>query len=108
MAENGFQPDLEMDRPSQLMVVRSTDHGTTWSKPENRTTKLNDPAWHLFSPTPGNEITMRDDTLVMPTQTRDENLLPFSNIHLILILDTPHSRNPIANGDDTGRPCRLV
>lgn len=76
----GSEPGLGIAQSTQFMVVRSTDHGMTWSKPENWTLKLKNPAWYLFAPAPGNGITMRDGTLVMPTQGRDENGLPFSNI----------------------------
>ncbi len=76
----GSEPGLELSRSSQFMMVRSGDDGKTWSKPENRTAKLKNPAWHLFAPGPGNGITMKDGTLVMPTGGRDEKGLPFSNL----------------------------
>lgn len=76
----GSEPGLDIHKSTQFMVVRSTDHGATWTAPENWTTQLKNPAWHLFAPAPGNGITLKDRTLVMPTQGRDENGLPFSNI----------------------------
>ena len=76
----GSEPGLELARSSQFMMVRSGDDGQTWSKPENWTAKLKNPAWHLFAPGPGNGITMRNGTLVMPTGGRDEKGLPFSNL----------------------------
>ncbi len=76
----GSEPGLELARSSQFMMVRSGDDGKTWSKPENQTAKLKNPAWHLFAPGPGNGITMKDGTLVMPTGGRDEKGLPFSNL----------------------------
>ncbi len=76
----GSEPGLELSRSSQFMMVRSGDDGKTWSKPENRTAKLKNPAWHLFAPGPGSGITMRNGTLVMPTGGRDEKGLPFSNL----------------------------
>lgn len=76
----GSEPGLELSRSSQFMMVRSGDDGKTWSKPENQTAKLKNPAWHLFAPGPGNGITMKDGTLVMPTGGRDEKGLPFSNL----------------------------
>lgn len=76
----GSEPGHELSRSSQFLIVRSRDHGKTWSEPENRTTSLKDPAWHLFAPAPGNGIALRDGTLVMPTQGRDATGLPFSNI----------------------------
>jgi sialidase-1 len=76
----GSEPGLKLSQSSQFMVVRSSDDGRTWSMPENLTTKLKNPDWHLFAPAPGNGITMVDGTLVMPTAGRDETGLPFSNL----------------------------
>ena len=76
----GSEPGLELSRSSQFMMVRSVDDGQTWSKPENQTAKLKNPAWHLFAPGPGNGITMKDGTLVMPTGGRDEKGVPFSSL----------------------------
>lgn len=76
----GSEPGLALHQSSQFLIVRSRDHGTTWTTPENWTTRLKDPAWHLFAPAPGNGIALRDGTLVMPTQGRDAKGLPFSNI----------------------------
>lgn len=76
----GSEPGLDIHKSTQFMVVRSSDHGASWSKPENWTSKLKDPAWHLFAPAPGNGITLKNGTLVMPTQGRDAQGLPFSNI----------------------------
>lgn len=76
----GSEPGLDLDHSAQFMVVRSRDHGKTWSAPENWTERLKNPAWYLFAPAPGNGITRSDGTLVMPTQGRDETGLPFSNI----------------------------
>ena len=76
----GSEPGLDIHKSTQFMVVRSTDNGATWTKPENWTARLKNPAWHLFAPAPGNGITLKNGTLVMPTQGRDESGLPFSNI----------------------------
>ncbi len=76
----GSEPGHDLARSSQFLIVRSTDHGKTWSAPENRTAQLKDPAWHLFAPAPGNGIALSDGTLVMPTQGRDAQGKPFSNI----------------------------
>ncbi|MBK1826646.1 sialidase family protein [Haloferula rosea] len=77
---NGSEPGHDIHRSSQFMMIRSKDHGVTWSPPENLTETLKDPAWYLFAPAPGNGITMKDGTLVMPTQGRDAEGRPFSNI----------------------------
>lgn len=76
----GSEPGLDINHSSQFMVVRSRDDGQSWSAPENWTAKLKNPEWYLFAPAPGNGITLSDGTLVMPTQGRDSNGLPFSNI----------------------------
>ncbi|MEC9008679.1 MAG: sialidase family protein, partial [Planctomycetota bacterium] len=76
----GSEPGIELSRSSQFLMVRSADDGRTWSKPENWTAKLKNPAWHLFAPGPGNGITMSNGTLVMPTGGRDEKGMPFSNL----------------------------
>lgn len=76
---NGSEPGLELSQSSQFMVVKSTDDGKTWSTPENWTSKLKNPDWHLFAPAPGNGITLSNGTLVMPTAGRDATGLPFSN-----------------------------
>jgi sialidase-1 len=76
----GSAPGLGLDTSSQLMVVNSSDHGLTWSKPRNLTKELKNPEWFLFAPAPGNGITLKDGTLVIPSQGRDAKGLPFSNI----------------------------
>lgn len=76
----GSEPGFGLDQTSQFMVVRSNDDGVTWSEPKNLTRALKKESWWLFAPAPGNGITLKDGTLVMPTQGRDENGHPFSNI----------------------------
>ena len=61
-------------------MVTSDDDGKTWSEPRNLTRELKKEEWHLFAPAPGNGIALKDGTLVMPTQGRDAEGLPFSNI----------------------------
>lgn len=77
---NGSEPGLDIHHSTQFMVVRSSDDGKSWADPENWTTALKDPSWHLFAPAPGNGITMNDGRLVFPTQGRGADGLPFSNI----------------------------
>ena len=76
----GSEPGYEIERTAQFMMVRSTDDGQTWSKPENWTRQLKQEDWWLFAPAPGNGITLADGTLVLPTQGRDAKGFPFSNL----------------------------
>lgn len=76
----GSEPGLSIQTSTQFMVVRSGDDGETWGKPENWTKMLKDPKWYLFAPAPGNGITLKNGTLVFPTQGRDEKGHPFSNL----------------------------
>ena len=76
----GSEPGFEIGKTAQFMVVTSDDDGVTWSEPQNWTRKLKKEKWVLFAPAPGNGIALEDGTLVMPTQGRDAEGLPFSNI----------------------------
>ncbi|MBD8389113.1 sialidase family protein [Dysgonomonas sp. BGC7] len=76
----GSQPGLNVKQTSQILMVKSSDDGLTWSKPVNITKQVKRPEWWLFAPAPGHGITLKDGTLVFPSQGRDENGLPFSNI----------------------------
>lgn len=76
----GSQAGLSPHQTSQFVMAYSDNDGKTWSKPINITQATKPAAWWLYAPAPGNGITMRDGTLVMPTQGRDERGRPFSNI----------------------------
>lgn len=76
----GSQPGLDIKQTSQFLITKSTDNGETWEEPINLTSMVKDPKWWLFAPAPGHGITMTDGTLVFPTQGRDSEGLPFSNI----------------------------
>lgn len=76
----GSQPGTGLKETSQFMIAKSTDDGFSWGFPDNITSKTKRPEWWLFAPAPGQGITLTDGTLVFPTQGRDENGLPFSNI----------------------------
>lgn len=76
----GSQPGLDVKQTSQILLVKSSDDGATWSQPVNITQQVKRPEWWLFAPAPGHGITLKDGTLVFPSQGRDENGLPFSNI----------------------------
>ncbi len=97
----GSEPGLGIETSSQFMMVRSADDGMTWTPPANLTRDLKNPKWWLFAPAPGNGITTRDNLLVMPSQGRDEQGLPFSN----LMVSRDHGRtwtvSPAARRDTT-------
>lgn len=76
----GSQPGLDIKQTSQFLITKSTDNGETWEEPINLTPMIKDPKWWLFAPAPGHGITLDDGTLVFPTQGRDSEGLPFSNI----------------------------
>ena len=76
----GSEPGHEIGRSAQFVMIRSLDDGRTWSKPENMTREWKDPRWILYAPSPQQGIALRDGTLVMPTQGRDEADRHFSNL----------------------------
>tara|TARA_R110000822_G_scaffold37363_4_gene104587 strand:+ start:3891 stop:5555 length:1665 start_codon:yes stop_codon:yes gene_type:complete len=76
----GSQPGFGVKQTSQFLITKSTDDGRTWSEPINLTEMCKDPKWWLWAPAPGHGITLKDGTLVIPTQGRDEDGIPFSNI----------------------------
>lgn len=76
----GSQPGFQPKETSQFLLARSTDDGKTWEEPVNLTSICKKKEWWLWAPAPGNGITMDDGTLVLPTQGRDSDGTPFSNI----------------------------
>ncbi len=68
------------DETAQLMMVRSTDDGKTWSEPINITSQVKDPSWYFLLQGPGKGITMRDGTLVFPIQFIDSTRVPNAGI----------------------------
>ena len=76
----GSQPGVDVKQTSQFLITKSTDDGKTWSEPMNITAATKRPEWWLYAPAPGHGITLKDGTLVFPTQGRDKDGLPFSNI----------------------------
>lgn len=74
------QPGFDVKQTSQFLIVKSTDDGKTWSKPVNVTKMGKKEEWWLWAPAPGQGITLKDGTLVFPTQGRNKNGHPFSNI----------------------------
>lgn len=78
--DKGSQPGLDIKQTSQFLITKSIDNGETWEEPINLTPMIKDPKWWLFAPAPGHGITLEDGTLVFPTQGRDSEGIPFSNI----------------------------
>lgn len=78
--QKGSQPGWDVKETCQFLITKSTDDGLTWSTPTNITKQTKRKEWWLYAPAPGHGITLRDGTLVFPTQGRDKNGLPFSNI----------------------------
>ena len=76
----GSKPGLLPDETGQLVVVKSTDDGLTWSAPISITPEVKNPAWNLFFNGPGTGAVMADGTLVFPAQYWDENKVPHSTI----------------------------
>lgn len=76
----GSQPGLGVKETSQFLITKSTDDGQTWGEPINITAQTKRPEWWLYAPAPGHGITLKNGTLVFPTQGRDKDGLPFSNI----------------------------
>ncbi len=104
--EDGSEPGYEIGKSAQFMMVRSRDDGLTWTKPENLTRKLKKADWILFAPSPQAGITLRDGTLVLPGEGRDEKDRLFST----LIVSRDHGAtwtvgSPAATGNNE---CEVV
>ena len=65
---------------AQLMMVKSTDDGKTWSEPINITEQVKLPEWFFLLQGPGKGITMEDGTLVFPIQYIDKTRVPNAGI----------------------------
>lgn len=76
----GSQPGFDVKQTSQFLITKSSDHGKTWSEPINLTQMCKKEEWWLWAPAPGQGITLKDGTLVFPTQGRDATGKAFSNI----------------------------
>jgi sialidase-1 len=77
---DGSEPGFEIGKSAQFLMVRSKDDGLTWSKPENLTRKLKKAEWILLAPSPQGGITLRDGTVVMLGEGRDEKDRMFSTL----------------------------
>ena len=75
---NGSGAGMSPEETGQLMLVRSTDDGLTWSQPVSLTPQIKRPEWRLCFNGPGNGIQLRDGTLVFAAQYRDAAGKPHS------------------------------
>lgn len=73
-AADGYDPIST----GQILLVKSTDDGKTWSEPVNITRQVKRPEWRMTLQGPGRGITMQDGTLVFPLQCLDSNYIPSS------------------------------
>lgn len=95
----GSQPGFDVKQTCQFLITKSTDDGQTWSEPENLTRMCKKEEWWLWAPAPGHGITMKDGTLVFPTQGRDKSGKAFSNITWSRDGGTSwHTSNPASSG----------
>ncbi|MCU0376271.1 MAG: glycoside hydrolase [Chitinophagaceae bacterium] len=76
----GSRPGLSPDTTGQLVIVKSTDDGQTWSKPVSITPGVKKPGWHLLFNGPGAGIVMQNGTLVFAAQYWDENRIPHATL----------------------------
>ncbi|PCJ96317.1 MAG: sialidase [Flavobacteriaceae bacterium] len=76
----GSLPGFDINKTSQFLITKSIDDGKTWGDPINITKQVKSNEWHLSAPAPGSGITLDDGTLVFPTQGKDKDQIPFSNI----------------------------
>ncbi|MAZ95413.1 MAG: neuraminidase [Planctomycetaceae bacterium] len=79
-SDDGSEAGFEIGKAAQFLMVESTSDGRRWSAPRNMTRELKREEWVLFAPSPQGGIALRDVTLVMPSQGRNEEGAPFSNI----------------------------
>jgi sialidase-1 len=77
--DKGSQPGFDVKQTSQFMITKSEDNGKTWSEPINLTRMCKQEGWWLWAPAPGAGITLKDGTLIIPTQGRIKGKA-FSNI----------------------------
>lgn len=78
--EDGSEPGYEIGKSAQIMMVKSSDDGLTWTKPINMTRDLKQESWWLFAPAPQSGFALDDGTLVMPVQGRNETGETFASI----------------------------
>lgn len=65
---HGSRSGMKPEETGQVVIARSLDDGISWTKPENITAQIKDPAWHLVFQGPGAGIQLKDGTLVFAAQ----------------------------------------
>lgn len=61
-------PGISPDYTAQLVMVKSSDDGKTWSRPVSVTPQIKDSTWAFFFQGPGRGITTSDGTIVFASQ----------------------------------------
>jgi len=74
------QQGMDVNHTAQLVLVKSTDDGKTWSEPINITEQVKYPEWYFLLQGPGRGITMEDGTLVFPIQYIGKDRIPNAGI----------------------------
>ncbi|PVX50005.1 sialidase-1 [Balneicella halophila] len=89
MVWTGSRPGMSPRRTGQLVLVKSTNDGKTWSEPYNITSQVKNPDWQLLMQAPGRGVTVGDSVLVFPVQFKEkldkpsidgETYTPFASI----------------------------
>lgn len=70
------QQGMDSTKTAQLVLVKSSDDGRTWSKPINITQQVKDPSWFFLLQGPGMGISMDDGTLVFAGQYIQPDRVP--------------------------------
>lgn len=84
----GMTPE---DGTGQLILVKSTNDGLTWSAPINITTQTKSEDITMLLQGPGRGITMQDGTLIIPVQHKSINKPQQGNISIIYSKDRGES-----------------
>lgn len=74
------QQGMDVNHTAQLVLVKSTDDGKTWSEPINITEQVKHPEWYFLLQGPGRGIAMEDGTLVFPIQYIGKDRIPNAGI----------------------------
>lgn len=84
----GMTPE---DGTGQMMLVKSTDDGLTWSAPINITAQVKSKDMTMLLQGPGRGITTQDGTLVFPVQYKSVNKRHWGEIAIIYSKDRGES-----------------